>query len=349
MFKDFDKSILPNLNIMKYDAFIGIDVSKEKLDFVVISNGVMLFHMVVTNNEKGIKQFFKCLDDQLNTDSCCLFCLEHTGIYCFPFLSFSVHKNLSVWLEAATKINAFHGAFRDKNDKVDALRIAEYAAAKSQIAHLWEPERKIIQRLKSMITLRDRLIKAKNSLAVACKEEEFYTDKQWHKEHQERVKPILDQITKQTRDIERTIKEAIDQDDQLSQLYQLASSVKGVGLIVAVNIIIVSNEFKSIREPKKMACHCGVVPFNQQSGKSLKTRSRVSKKANKKVKSLLNLAARSAVASKGEMQEYYFRKVAEGKNKMSVLNAIRNKIIHRVFACVRDGRKYDNNYIHKLA
>ncbi|MEP2771606.1 MAG: IS110 family transposase, partial [Fulvivirga sp.] len=37
-----------------------------------------------------------------------------------------------------------------------------------------------------------------------------------------------------------------------------------------------------------------------------------------------------------------------GKNKMSVLNAIRNKLIHRVFACVRDGRKYDEIYSHSL-
>ena len=334
---------------MKYNTFIGIDVSKEKLDFVVIRNGVTLFHQVVANNEKGIKAFFKSLPVQLNQDTCCLFCLEHTGIYCYPFLSFAADKDLSVWLESATKINAFHGAYRDKNDKVDALRIAEYAAAKVHKVHLWKPERKIIQRLKSMISLRDRLIKTKTSLSVPSNEEELYTDKEWHKEHQKRLKPVLDKMTEQIRDIEQQMKKFLDEDQQLSKLYQLASSVKGVGLIVAVNTIVVSNEFKSISEPKKMACHCGVVPFTKQSGKSLKTRSKVSKKANKKMKTLLNLSARSAVGSKGELRDYYLRKVAEGKNKMSALNAVRNKIIHRVFACVRDNRKYDNNYINQLA
>ena len=66
------------------------------------------------------------------------------------------------------------------------------------------------------------------------------------------------------------------------------------------------------------------------------------------MKVLLNLAARSSVSSAGELREYYERKVAEGKNKMVVLNAIRNKLIHRVFACVRDGRKYEENYVTAL-
>lgn len=264
-------------------------------------------------------------------------------------MSYAAHQDLSVWLEAATKINAFHGAFRDKNDKIDALRIAEYAAAKVHKAHLWKPERKVIQKLKSLISLRSRLVNAKTSLSVPCNEEELYSDKEWHKEHQKRVKPVLDKMGEQIRDIEQKMKSLLNEDEQLSKLYQLVSSVKGVGLIVAANIIVVSNEFKSITEAKKMACHCGVVPFTKQSGKSLKTKSKVSKKANKKMKTLLNLSARSAVGSKGELQDYYLRKIAEGKNKMTALNAIRNKIIHRVFACVRDNRKYDNNYIHRLA
>ncbi len=57
----------------------------------------------------------------------------------------------------------------------------------------------------------------------------------------------------------------------------------------------------------------------------------------------------SAISSKGELQDYYQRKVEEGKNKMSIINAVRNKIIHRIFACVREKRKYEKNYTHSLA
>ena len=61
------------------------------------------------------------------------------------------------------------------------------------------------------------------------------------------------------------------------------------------------------------------------------------------------MAAMSTIASKGELRDYSLRKVKEGKNKMAVLNAVRNKIIHRMFACVRDERKYEKIYTHSLA
>ena len=62
--------------------------------------------------------------------------------------------------------------------------------------------------------------------------------------------------------------------------------------------------------------------------------------ANKKMKSLLNMAARSAITHDPELKNYYHQKVNQGKNKMSVLNIIRNKIIHRAFAVVNRGTPY---------
>jgi transposase len=58
---------------------------------------------------------------------------------------------------------------------------------------------------------------------------------------------------------------------------------------------------------------------------------------------LLHICAMSAIQVKGELQDYFQRKVAQGKHKMSVLNAIRNKLIHRMWAVVRDDKKYDKN------
>ena len=67
------------------------------------------------------------------------------------------------------------------------------------------------------------------------------------------------------------------------------------------------------------------------------------------MKALLHLAAMSAVNCTGEIREYYLLKVEEGKNKMLVLNAVRNKLIHRIFACVRNNRKYEKSYTRQLA
>ncbi|MBX7183242.1 MAG: IS110 family transposase, partial [Bacteroidia bacterium] len=35
-------------------------------------------------------------------------------------------------------------------------------------------------------------------------------------------------------------------------------------------------------------------------------------------------------------------------NKMSVINAIRNKIVLRIFACVRNEKKYEKNFQYNV-
>ena len=86
--------------------------------------------------------------------------------------------------------------------------------------------------------------------------------------------------------------------------------------------------------------------LNIRSGSSIRSRAKVFHKANKYLKILLHLAALKAIQLKGKFKDYYGRKVAEGKNKMAVLNAVRNKIIHTVFALVKHGQKYDESYIY---
>jgi len=76
------------------------------------------------------------------------------------------------------------------------------------------------------------------------------------------------------------------------------------------------------------------------------SKNKVSQRANKSIKTLLHLAALSAIQKKNsELRVYYERKIAEGKNKMSVLNAIRAKLIYRIFAVIKNDQLYDLNHI----
>lgn len=89
-------------------------------------------------------------------------------------------------------------------------------------------------------------------------------------------------------------------------------------------------------------------PARHSSGQR-KGKPKVSQMANKKVKSLLHLAALSAIQHCQELKAYYERKVLEGKNKMLVINNVRNKLVLRIFACVREDRNYDEKYKYALA
>ena len=118
--------------------------------------------------------------------------------------------------------------------------------------------------------------------------------------------------------------------------------------ITAANVIVATGEFQGIQEVKKFACYAGIAPFEHCSGSSIRGKTRVSKMANMTIKKLLHLAAMSAIQFCSEIKAFYHRKVAEGKNKMSVINAVRNKLISRVFSCVKNKRMYQKDYKHAL-
>jgi transposase len=109
---------------------------------------------------------------------------------------------------------------------------------------------------------------------------------------------------------------------------------------------VVTDCFTGFTDSRKFACYAGIAPFEKQSGTSLKTKARVSHYANKKIKSLLNLSASSAILAVPELKAYNQRRVESGKSKMSTLNIVRNKIVHRIFAVVKRGTPYVSLYKH---
>ena len=62
--------------------------------------------------------------------------------------------------------------------------------------------------------------------------------------------------------------------------------------------------------------------------------------ANKIMKRLLHTAALCAVTYYPEFKAYYERKVNENKNRMLVLNNVRNKLIIRVAAVIKNNQPY---------
>ena len=158
----------------------------------------------------------------------------------------------------------------------------------------------------------------------------------------------MDAMKTDLKAVDKKIRELIDQDPVLKELFDIVDSVKGIGPVIATEVLITTNEFKDITDPKKYACYSGFAPFEHSSGK-YKGKSRVSNKANKKVKALFHNGAMSAIQHCTEIKEYYQRKVGEGKNEMLVINNVCNKLVHRIFACVSRREKYNENYIQTFA
>jgi transposase len=328
---------------------MGCDVSKNELDFAVYKGNAFVFHREIENNAKSIDAFFKELKQLPDFElSNAVICMEHTGIYNNLLLEYLHKKQGNVCLESALQIKNSQGNVRGKNDKIDSIRIAEYAYTFREKLKLWQPKREVIQQLARFSSDRTRLIAAQKMLQTPLNESAVYASAKLHNTSKKLFSNTLKSIKTDLEKVDKAIKEVIKSDEELSRLFGIITSVAGIGEVTAVGIIVTTNEFKDIKDSKKYACYAGVAPFVKESG-VYRGKGRVSSMANKTIKTLLHMASLSAIRHNESIQAYYERKVAEGKNKMSVLNAVRNKLVHCVFACVNQNRKYEKIYTSSLA
>lgn len=330
--------------------FIGIDISKATLDWAVFDGKTIVLQSQSTNSAAGIKatlKLIKALPNFTIAESVC--CMEHTGIYNAHVLSYLYKLSFPLWLESSLQIKKAGGLQRGKTDAIDAIRIAEYAFRFHDQMRLWQPPRPVLQKLAAFSALRQRLLLVRQQLQQPITEQQGFVDAALQKQLIKSCQASLKAINADLEEAEKQIKMLIQSDDRLKELFTWVTSVPGVGGIIAAEVLVATNEFKAINDPKKLACHAGVAPFEYKSGSSVRGKTRVSQHARLRLKSLFHLGAMSAIRMKGELQTYYQRKVGQGKNKMLVLNAVRNKLIHRVCSVVHREKKYNKNYSPSLA
>ncbi|HWH62946.1 MAG TPA: IS110 family transposase [Ginsengibacter sp.] len=328
----------------EYKYFFGVDISKKTID-VTLSKDLQLIHRQFDNDSSGMEELMYWLKElNLNVDDV-LFCMEATGLYCFPLTQFLASNAIDIWIEHAARIKKANALDRGKNDKIDSMRIAMYAAKNLDRLRLWRPAGNTLEKIRHLASLRERLVETKKRLINPIKEFEDVGNLAMAKLLAKTIKSSLAAIDKDLKNVEICIIDIVNGDENLKQLYKLVTSVVGIGFVTAINLIIYTNGFTVLKDTRKLACYCGVAPFEYASGSSIRGKTKVHYMANKKLKCNLHMASLSAVKLDADLKTYYERKVAEGKSKLSVLNAVKNKLLARVIAVVNK----QEEYVKKLA
>jgi transposase len=318
---------------------LGIDVSKKTLD-ICRYFGCQYEHATIQNELASIEEYLSC-----HKPSGTIIAMENTGRYNWALYSVLAESDFEVYVLNPVHLNKSLGLVRGKDDKVDALRIAQYTSRYLDQLQRWQAESPAVQELKLLLSERKQLVETKKRISTRLNEAELIALEDYRESFQRRSKRALDEIKRDIEEVEKEISQLINQDDQLSNVAKWICSVPGVGKVLCWNLIAKTNAFKSINDPRKLACYAGVAPFNHQSGKSVRKRPAVSNFADKQLKTLLHMGALSAIKHDLELKNYYERKVQEGKNKMSVINALRNKLLQRICAVVRDEKIYQPNLV----
>ncbi|MGZ3854088.1 MAG: IS110 family RNA-guided transposase [Flavisolibacter sp.] len=330
-------------------CFIGIDVSKLWFDLSLmkVSNGVKegMLTERFDNNTAGFKVLIKWLKAQgVPFNETTLVVIENTGVYHRLIWEFCTEQGFPLHIGNAAGIKWSLGITRGKDDVTDSQRLCNYCyrhADELRVSPTLDP---MILHLKDLMTSRARLIKQINSTKVYLKELKSSNGKEVQKIMERAHKDALEGMKKSLLLIEAQIKKVIKEHEAISKNYKLLKSVPGIGHVTALYLIGCTANFSSRISGKQLASYAGVVPFVNTSGTSIKGKARVHKMANKDLKRLLHMGARSVANHNPEFKQYYERKLKEGKHDLSIINAIRNKIVLRAVSVINKQTEYVNNY-----
>ena len=292
------------------------------------------------NETRGFQQMLSDLKKLgLTPDSNWFICFENTGIYSKALLEWLTSKKIACREENALKIAKSLGIRRGKDDKIDAKAICHYAFEKRdtiQPSALPDPD---VIKLRKLLSRRELLVRQKRALEVSFKEQRHALKQDLLDILQSQNNELIAIYEKQIGEIESEIEQVIKNDKKMSGNNNLAQSVVGIGPIIAANMIAATENFTCFESSRQFACYSGIAPFPNRSGKQ-KGKNSVSHLANKKIKALLSNAANAAILYDNQIRLYYERKLKEGKQKGIVINAVKNKLIHRIFAVIKRQKPY---------
>jgi len=258
----------------QYHHVFGVDVSKKTVDITHVINQEFT-HRKFSNDEFGMKELIVWLKElHLDFDTT-LFCMEATGLYCFTLTNFLASHSIDTWIEHAAQIKKATALARGKNDKVDSQRIAVYATKNLDRLRLWKPVDATLDKIRHLASLRERLVETRKRLATPIKEFEDVGNLVMAKLLTKTIKSSLTAIDKDLKNIEIKVIDVINEDDNLKLLYKLITSVVGIGFVTAINLIVHTNGFTMMKDARKLACYCGVAPFEYSSGSSVRGKTKV--------------------------------------------------------------------------
>lgn len=323
---------------MKFEEAIGIDVSKSTLDACI--HNLQIFTQVA-NTKTG---YAKLISWVIKSTGCptdkIMFCFEHTGMYSYALACYMSERQMNYIMVPGLEIKRSLGIQRGKNDRVDAMRIAQYAYRRREEVTTYHLPEKAINKIRQLLSLREKLVRQRAGFEASLKDQADFMNSSENKLLFSIPKKLIMELNRQIENIERELDLVLAESPDLENNYKLITSITGIGRQTALQLIVVTNNFLSFDDYRKLASYAGVAPFPYTSGISIKGKTKVSSLANMRLKSLLSACAVSSIRHDPEMKIYFDRRTEVGKHKMNIINAVRNKLLARVFAIVKRGTPY---------
>lgn len=333
---------------MNYKYFLGLDCSKKTLDYSIVNNAGRLLESGVIENkphviaeliERIIAQY-ECLIDDI------LICAENTGLYSNFLKVVATNNDGKLWCEDALELKLRSGKQKGKTDPGDALAIAQYAHRYADKAKLFVMPSQTALRIKEVSRQRSCLVQDITAWKVRLEEQKSFGLSKDMTNVRQLLKKHIKDTEKIIKQLDSILTELVKSDKVLKRKYDIACSSPGFGPKNTISLIAETEAFSKTPNGKACASYAGLVPHKYESGTSIKRKARTSKACNKRLKTAIHLGAMSLIKHDNIYRRLYDRMIGKGKHHLQAVNAVRNKMVTVLYACLRDDVMYDKN-IHE--
>ena len=309
-----------------HPIFVGIDVSKDKLDVCVQHAPSEGCHHVYAYDDPGLKK----LADQLKQAHPKLIVLEATGGLERRVSHLLLNRGLPVAVVNPRQVRDFAKAFNRlaKTDKIDANVLADFArVVQPQPASIPAKNR---QKIEAMVTRRKQvqgMITQENNRLASTEAPDIR-------------KMILQAVrlyNKQLKKLDDQIAQAIANDETFQQQDSILRSVPGVGPATVGVLLAQLPELGKLNRGQ-IAKLVGVAPINRDSG-TMRGK-RITGGGRSSIRHGLYMAALVATRYNPKIKAFYQRLLANRKAKMTAVVACIRKLLVILNTMIRNNQTW---------
>lgn len=241
------------------------------------------------------KAYFKSLNVKSKTDKIDASVLGQMGL----------ERDLKQWHPFSEGIRVLKQLTRDRGRQLDhRTQIKNQLHA---LSHCYQPNKKVISRLKKMLKLLDQQIKS----------------------------------------TEVEIEKKINKDPDLKRKVESIIKMKGVGLTTLAVIIAETNGFEMFTGRAQLISWAGYDIVQNESGSSIFGKPRISKKGNKHIRRALYFPALVAKQHDKRMGALYDRVFEKSFISKKAQVAVQRKLLLIIYALFKNDQAYDAEYLEK--
>jgi transposase len=309
-------------------AIVGIDVAKEKLDVALRVGSGKWKTKTVANKAAG----FEALRAWIAKHGVprAHVCMEATGVYWEAVAEDLADHGFAVSVVNPKQIKSTGEALgiRSKTDEIDAKLIGEFCAMRNP--PVWQAPSPSVRRLRALVARRDALIELRTA-EVSRLEVTSVPDVR------QSIEQTIAHLDQQIAQIEKQIRQDIDNDPTLKGQKELLTSIPGVGEVTAAKLLSHFGGALRFGSSRQAVAYAGLDVRKHESGSSVRGRSKLSKQGHSDIRGSLYMPAVVAKNSTAWGCAFAQRLLAAGKTPMVVIGALMRKMVAIAYGVLKSG------------